>query len=144
MARYAHTKMTILCGIDYSMTCPAMVVCHGTFHIDNCKFYYLIDTKCYQGIFCGGKVIGKQLPKLWSSQEERFDLLSDFFMKILEQYDPQNVKMMIEGYAMSAGGLVFNIGENTGLLKHKLYKKSFPFDVIAPTRVKKLATSKGT
>jgi Holliday junction resolvasome RuvABC endonuclease subunit len=49
----------------------------------------------------------------------------------------------LEGYAYSASGKVFQIAENTGILKYKLYLLSIPVTVIPPTEIKKFATGKG-
>jgi len=49
----------------------------------------------------------------------------------------------LEGYAYNATGKVFNIAENTGVLKYKLYSRSIPIEVISPSEVKKFATKKG-
>ena len=50
----------------------------------------------------------------------------------------------MEGYAFSASGkAIFQIAENCGLLKYKLFQVSKPIEVIAPTAVKKHATGKG-
>ena len=38
---------------------------------------------------------------------------------------------------------MFNIGENTGLLKHKLYKNNLNTQIVTPTEIKKWATGKG-
>jgi hypothetical protein len=124
------------------MSGPAITICEGDFHIDNCKIYYLTDTKRYQGTFCDGKIIGSPFQK-WSCNEERFGLIADFFIELLEPLSDTCYHMIIEGYAMGAKGLVFHIGENTGILKYKLFKKDIQFTSIAPTRVKKLATGKG-
>lgn len=51
--------------------------------------------------------------------------------------------VFIEDYAFAAKGLVFHIGENTGLLKNKLHKLRIEFNVVPPTKVKKLAVGKG-
>ena len=53
-------------------------------------------------------------------------------------------KLAIEGYAFGAKGQVFNIGENTGILKLKLAEKvANDINVIAPSAIKKFATGKG-
>jgi Holliday junction resolvasome RuvABC endonuclease subunit len=44
---------------------------------------------------------------------------------------------------MGASGRVFNIAENIGLLKHKMWKEGIAFITPAPTAVKKLFTGKG-
>jgi len=51
--------------------------------------------------------------------------------------------IVIEDYAMGAKGRVFHLGENCGLLKHKLWHNGLTFSVIAPTALKKFATGKG-
>lgn len=79
---------------------------------------------------------------LWDSEEERFDIISDWAMAVLSKY---NVTMLcLEGYSMgSSKGRVFNIAENIGLFKHKLHKSEIPFITPAPTAVKKHFTGKG-
>lgn len=50
----------------------------------------------------------------------------------------------IEGYAFGAKGQVFNIGENTGILKYKLRERVAPkMSIFAPSEIKKFATGKG-
>jgi Holliday junction resolvasome RuvABC endonuclease subunit len=43
----------------------------------------------------------------------------------------------------SSAGRVFNIAENIGLLKHKMWKAGITFITPAPTQVKKHFTGKG-
>ena len=131
-----------LVGLDYSMSGPAITVCNGEFHIDNCHILYMTDTKRYQGSFCNGKVTGVPFDE-WSTNEDRFDMISNFFIGILTYFDPSDISMMIEDYAMGAKGRVFHIGENTGVMKNKLFLSDIDFKVIAPTKVKKLASGKG-
>ena len=50
----------------------------------------------------------------------------------------------LEGYAYGASGrAIFQIAENCGLLKYKLWEAGIAVDVIPPTKVKKDATGKG-
>lgn len=53
----------------------------------------------------------------------------------IEKYEVQ--KVFIEDYAFAAKGQVFTIGENTGLLKNKLWKSGIPFEVVASGTWKK-------
>jgi Holliday junction resolvasome RuvABC endonuclease subunit len=133
-----------LIGIDYSMSCPAISInATKNFCIKNCKFHYLTKTKKYVGIFCDGKVIGSPF-KEYHSEEERFDNISEYVINIIDNLpDKKSCKVAIEGYSMGSKGLVFGIGENTGILKHKLFKNKYNFISVAPTSVKKLATTKG-
>ena len=50
----------------------------------------------------------------------------------------------LEGYAYGASGrAIFQIAENCGLLKYKLWEAGIAVDIIPPTKVKKDATGKG-
>ena len=61
-------------------------------------------------------------------------------MEIIDTYETD--KIILEDYAYAATGRVFNIGENTGILKYRLRNKANIISV-APTEVKKFATGKG-
>jgi len=129
-------------GVDYSMSCPSItIVKNGDFVFENCRSYYIAD-----------KAVNKALPNVESSRleafsnnEERFDRISNWAVRCITEAveDLGDVKVFMEGYAMGAKGQVFQIGENTGLLKHKLWRIGLPVTLIAPTVVKKQATGKG-
>ena len=55
----------------------------------------------------------------------------------------EDIEINIEGYAYGAKGTVFHIGENTGVLKNKLFVNNVKFNTITPNQVKKLASGKG-
>ena len=76
----------------------------------------------------------------WKTEQERHDLLSDWALTWL-----QGCEVFIEGYAFATSGTshVRSIAENTGLLKHKLYKIKVPTKSVPPTVIKKYATGKG-
>ena len=44
---------------------------------------------------------------------------------------------------MGSKGRVFNIAENTGVLKYKLWQSRIPVTITPPTTIKKFATGKG-
>jgi hypothetical protein len=113
-----------------------MCICEGPVEWESCEVHYLTGTKKTAGRF--GPCSGVLTPD-WSSQEERFDAISDYFVSKLRPSDG----VLIENYAMGAKGKVFHIGENTGLLKHKLYKLGVDFKVASPSALKKFATGKG-
>lgn len=75
----------------------------------------------------------------YTSPEERYDIITSWASSII----PDNANVFLEDYAFNAQGLVFNIAESTGLLKHKLYKRGVGYEPVSPTVVKKMATGKG-
>ena len=128
-------KKTI--GIDYSLSSPAICVCRGAFKFENCKIYYLTNVKKYEGNF--GNINGRlHLP--YTTEQQRHDQISDWALSII---DTAIGNIFIEGYSFGSKGLVFNLAENMGTLKHKLYKRSTPFESIVPGQIKKNATGKG-
>jgi hypothetical protein len=131
-----HTYVKVI-GIDYSMTSPAVTLIDG----DRTICWFLTSVKKNQitqtfGVFtCVGDIYPDFL-----CQEQRYDLISEWAVSKC-RVDPD--ALIIEDYAMGAKGKVFHIGENCGLLKHKLWKEKLRFDVIAPTALKKFAAGKG-
>ncbi len=138
--RYLMTKTkTKTIGIDYSLSSPAICVCTGRFKFENCKIHYLTSVKKYEGNFYNGQINGRlHLP--YTSQTQRHDQISDWAISII---DNTTSNIFIEGYSFGSKGLVFNLAENMGTLKHKLYKRSTPFESIVPGQIKKNATGKG-
>lgn len=131
--------MSTVVGIDYSMSSPSICVHDGTrWSFNNCKFYFLTSKKKCQ--FSDGKFFG--LPhEDFANQEERFDTIASWAISKI----PCDSKIFIEGYAFAAKGVVFNIAENTGVLKHKLYSRNKnKLFVVPPSTIKKYATGKGT
>lgn len=127
------------CGIDYSMSSPAICVFDGAvseFDWKRCKFYVTDKRKKYSNISMRN-IEHTQL--LYECDEDRFSLLANWARNILDDAD----KIFIEGYSYSSRGQVFQIGENTGVLKHFLYESGLVFDVIPPTVIKKFTTGKG-
>ena len=107
------------------------------FKFENCFFYYLTNTK---------KFADKILPNITgeSFQEylmdvDRFDSISDWAVNLCIGASD----VAIEGYSYGSKGKVFNLAENMGIFKHKLYKAAVPVTIIEPSKAKKLATGKG-
>ena len=126
-------------GVDYSLSSPAICIHQGeTWSYDNCTFYYYVkQKKLLQGE--KGQYRATMYPDNWKNDQERYDMLGSWSQEKCFQCD----FVGIEGYAFGAVGRVFQIAENAGLFKHKLYEKGIPFDVYAPTMIKKFASGKG-
>ena len=128
----------IYAGIDFSMTCPAITVgnCED---FKKCNTFFLTKKKKHVGKF-SHNIFGTLHPE-YKTQEERFANISLWALSILIKFGVKEVS--IEGYSMGSKGAVFDIGENTGVLKHNLYKSDINIHVVAPTQVKKFFTMKG-
>jgi len=127
-------------GIDYSMSSPAICTHIGNqWDIRNCKFYYLTSVKKLANKFHHGQFQGTLQPKKHENNEKRFDEVSLWTLKHCFKFD----FVAIEGYSYSSTGQVFQIGENCGVLKHKLWESNTPFEIYAPSAIKKFATGKG-
>ncbi len=129
----------MIIGVDYSISCPCLCLYdeRREFKFENCFFYYLTNTK---------KFADKILPNItgesfqdYVADVDRFDTISDWAINLcLGASD-----VAIEGYAFNATGRIFNLAENMGIFKHKLYKAGIPVTIIEPSKAKKIATGKG-
>jgi len=123
-------------GIDYSMTSPAVTVI-----MDNratCRFLTSVKRNQTSGVCEMLAWHGDPYPD-YKTAEERFDLISEW--AVLQCIDADVI--VLEDYAMGAKGKVFHLGENCGLLKHKLWQRGLKFETVAPTALKKFASGKG-
>jgi hypothetical protein len=129
----------MLIGIDYSITCPCLCLFdeRRSFKFDNCFFYYLTNTKKYADKIAPN-ITGESFQE-YVQDVDRFDTISEWATNLC--IGAADVGM--EGYAYGAKGRVFNLAENMGLLKYKLYKHAIPVTIVEPAKVKKCATGKG-
>jgi hypothetical protein len=136
--------MKIIVGVDYSMASPAICVhsdeCTKPFSFHNCRFFFLTSRKRH--LFPNQYFFGSSHEE-YSCSEERYNRLSDW---AIDKINPA-AKIFLEGYAFGAKGQIFNIGENTHSLKHKIWKlKNYipnSYVTFAPGIIKKFATGKG-
>jgi Holliday junction resolvasome RuvABC endonuclease subunit len=132
--------MSVIAGIDYSMTSPAVCIHDGEeWSVNNCTFYYLTPKNKF---LIHTEQVRGTLYEEYETQQQRFDNLSNWALKIINTHG--TMKVGLEGYSYgSTGSRLFEIGENTGLLKHKMWTSAVDFEVYAPTSVKKFACGKG-
>jgi Holliday junction resolvasome RuvABC endonuclease subunit len=108
----------------------------NSFNFKSCSFYSLSDYKIQNF-----DNFHFETHKDWIMNEERYHNISEWVMNKI----PMDSIVAIEGYAMGARGrAIFNIAENGGLLKWKLWDKKIPFLLYSPAAIKKFATGKGT
>ena len=136
--------MNKIAGVDYSLTSPAICVWKSEddriFDFDSCDVYYLETAQRLKRAAHGILNLHAEAYPEWETEEQRHDLLSDWAMSIL-----QGCEVFIEGYAFATSGKshVRSVAENTGLLKHKLYKSKHEYTSVPPSMVKKYATGRG-
>jgi len=130
----------VIAGVDYSLTSPAICVHAGKeWSYDNCRFYYLVNKEKHLEV-----EDERYVPTLYPNYSEdvdRFHLLSEWTVGNILSDSADLVAL--EGYAFGAVGRVFQIAENGGLLKYKLWEQEIPVSNYPPTMIKKFATGKG-
>ena len=139
--------MKKIAGIDYSLTSPAICVYKdengGHFDFDRCVFHYLSNNEKQQQLAARSGIDNLKADPYpeWQSEEERHEKLATWAYNIVQGCET----VFLEGYAFatSAQAGVRSIAENTGLLKHKMWKNKLKFQTYPPTVIKKFATDKG-
>jgi hypothetical protein len=134
--------MLISAGIDYSLTCPAICTYDpkaGDFCFENVKLYFRSNLTRFK-TFKEGNLSGCNHGP-WKNEISRYDDISNWAMDVLVGDFVDEV--FLEGYAFGATGRVFNIAENTAILKYNIWDEHIECDVIAPKQIKKYATGSG-
>lgn len=135
-------------GIDYSITSPSICLYDselgGKMFYEKCIFHFRTGVK--KTFDYVTQIKNKQYIVYKEHQKRlmgtpRHCQLASWSIDIIEEFNPDAI--FIEGYAMAAKGMTFDIGENTGALKVELYKKDYDINVVAPSSIKKFATGKG-
>lgn len=131
-------NQTIIVGVDYSITSPAIFVNRANKRFQDGKVYAFGNKKMQRNVR-GIKI--DPYPD-WNVAEERHNNICLWALdKIVSQGKPDLV--VLEGYSFGSKGKVFNLAENTGLLKHNLWLQDIPVIIPPPQTVKKFATGKG-
>ena len=147
-------------GIDYSLSSPGICVntSEEEFRYEDCKFYYLTNTKKYEGTFKEKMAFGTSAVEYigaphrpYSSEPERYNNIANWAIDIIKLYGDAKTginrikpTIQIEDYSFASTGRVFHIAENLGLLKYKLkIECGWEYTLIAPSVIKKFATDKG-
>ena len=133
----------MLAGIDYSLTCPGIFV-GSRAGFQNGKAFFFRKPKSkkntMEGVY-GDNVFAMDQPIKYNSEIERFSEISDWAIGVVKQMGVDTV--VLEGYAMAARGRVFNIAENTAILKYKLWNMGVDVHIVSPSTNKKAFSGKG-
>lgn len=134
----------MIAAIDYSLTSPAITVGSYKGGFDECFSYFVCDKKKIISRCMDDKSLGVYGYEYWKDYEnwiERYLFLAEWGITILKMHDVDFV--YLEGYSYASTGKVFNIAENTAILKYKLYENQYKLCVVEPPVIKKFATGKG-
>ena len=134
--------MTVVAGIDYSLTSPALCVFENNgsdYCFKNVTAHFRSNLKRFE-LFKEGNIHGEN-HKPFKCDMDRYDDISDWAASIL--HGKGVTKVFLEGYSFGSTGRVFNIAENTAILKYNLWDAGVDIEIIAPTTIKKFATGKG-
>jgi Holliday junction resolvasome RuvABC endonuclease subunit len=137
----------LIVGVDYSITSPGVVV----FGVDEewnrtfVKFKGFTEVRKKADL---QRELVHYKKDHFSSEEERFDFMSNEVVAFIRECTAHadcatDVYVAIEGYALGAKGLIFNIAEATGLVKHKIWNAGYRMRIYEPGVIKKFATGKG-
>jgi|TARA_Y100000310_G_C20657968_1_gene803036 hypothetical protein len=139
--------MSKISGIDYSLNSPAICIYEEQddrrFDINLCTYHFISNDKKRRWGWSTDENLSNFIPhppfENYLSETDRYDMISTWAIQLLQHC----VHVFIEDYSYGSVGRVFNIAENMGLLKYKLWKARIPFTTTAPTVIKKFATGKG-
>ncbi len=121
-------------GIDYSINGTGICIFDDDldFNFQNCNFYYMTNKKKL-----GGQMMKNVRGFFYNGKEkediDRYNDVSDWAMEIIKDVSVVG----LEGYSMGSKGQVFNIAENTAILKYKMNKAEKILKIYAPTNIKK-------
>jgi Holliday junction resolvasome RuvABC endonuclease subunit len=128
----------IVVGLDWSINSPGLCISRGEKDdFSSYSIHFNTPKKTLAKQF-GSNIFGT-LQSSYDNDMERFDNLSVWASSLI----PDQSLVAIEGYAMMANGRVFHIGENTGIIKHQLFKRGISTIPVPPTELKKAVTGNG-
>ena len=148
-------------GIDYSLSSPGVCVntSEGEFKYEDCTFYFLTNTKKYDGTFKEKIAFGTTAVQYigsphqpYTNEPERYSQIADWVINIIKSQPQLMIGKLwekrpiiqIEDYSFGSTGRVFHIAENLGLLKYKLKMEcGWDYTLLPPSVIKKFATGKG-
>ena len=135
-------------GIDYSLTSPAITLYNGNdkwnYNSGSCTHFCLASNERQRSKWAEIRSIRTDIYPAWETDLQRYHGLANWVINCcITAISPERPKAYIEDYAYAATGRVFNIAENMAILKDTLTKWGIKYEMIAPTVIKKYATTKG-
>jgi len=132
-----------IAGIDYSLSSPAITL----FDNEQYHFFFFVRSESKKPdltkIPFSFNLHATIFEKQFNSYLDKYKYLSDWSIDILKYYNINSVT--IEDYSFgSTGSRLFQIAENTSILKYRMmFELGITINNIAPKMVKKLSTGNG-
>lgn len=131
-------------AFDYSITSPSMCFLEG----DVVNIHYITPKKKFGDVVFvkpSFRIVGHYYDHKKEDHDDitRYGKLASIFSSVLDSNYTGEKIARFEAYAFGAKGMLANIGECTGVMKHELVKKGFSIQTVSPTSVKKYATGSG-
>ena len=135
-------------GIDYSLTSPALTLYNGNdkwnYSSGSCTHFCLAHNERQRSKWAEIRSVKLDMYPAWETDLQRYHGLANWVINCcITAISPERPKAYIEDYAYAATGRVFHIAENMAILKDTLTKWGIKYEMIAPTVIKKYATTKG-
>lgn len=136
-------------GIDYSITSPAFCIYENVdeeWNSTNCTFHFFwkgmkdYSAPILMDLYNEVTFYAHAPIRKYDVEMFKFAALSTWVLSLIPSAP---AKVLLEGYSMGSHGRVFNIAENTGVLKHSLLHAGYEYDVVSPKTIKKFATGNG-
>jgi len=129
----------LIVGIDYSINSSGIIKMYLDKNLNQ-------ESVLYKGFSTVKKVCNVDSSITYFKKDQFLDNIEkSIWMKdeIIKFIDERPDYVAIEGYALNAKGLVFNIAEATMVLKTALYEHGIPMRIYDPNSIKKFATNFG-
>lgn len=131
--------MTRHIGIDLSLTSPSVCVLAEDDSFKASQFYFLTDVKKLVGTFDN---IHGYLHRQWNYDIQRYEQITRWIFDCI--HPEMSDKVWLEGYSVnSTKGKIYQIHENTAILKFFFFKYHVTCVTIPPTEIKKKFNGKG-
>ncbi|RKY69499.1 MAG: hypothetical protein DRQ24_10695 [Candidatus Latescibacterota bacterium] len=131
-----------ICGIDYSISSPAVVKAELDDNLNILSIGYMSFSSTLKNCKIDDN-LHHNVKKNFKDDISRFQFLRDKMESYIYGKDVPDY-IAIEGYAMGGMGKVFNIAEATSLTKSMIYDHNTPLRIYTPSAIKKYATGNGS
>jgi len=131
-----------ICGIDYSVSSPAVVKAELNDNMDIIDISYLSFNSTLKMCKLDSNIIYNKKDK-FNNDFDRYMYLRDTVISFIYGTNPPDY-IAIEGYAMHGVGKLLNIAEATMLVKEEIYNRYTPLRIYTPSAIKKFATGNGS